>query len=76
MLADRGHVTSHDLLCVRRVHAIDNDPNYSYKGRFGSRQYSPALVEWVTEEFRQDPEFFSKTRSQYRAASGRVQPSR
>lgn len=75
LLVDQGHVTSHDLLCVRRVHATDDDPNYSYKGKFGSRQYSPALVEWLTEEFRKDPEFFAKTRSQYRAASGRVRPT-
>jgi hypothetical protein len=73
LLAEQGHVTSHDVLCVRRVHATDDNPNYSYKGKFGSRQYSPALVEWLTEEFRKDREFFSKTRSQYRAASERGQ---
>jgi hypothetical protein len=56
--------TSHDILCVRRVHGVDENPNFSHKSKFGSRQYSPALVE---DEFRKDPEYFLKTRARHRS---------
>jgi hypothetical protein len=68
VLADRGHVTSHDVLCVRRVHGVDENPNFSHKSKFGSRQYSSALVEWLAEEFGKNSDFFLQTRTRHRAA--------
>lgn len=52
---------------------IDEDPNFSYKGKFGTRQYSEAFVDWLVEQYQKDQQFFPKVReiprSRQRAAA-------
>ena len=55
-------VTSYDIQVVRKVHGIDNNPNFSHKGKFATRQYSEAFVEWVAGEYSKDSSFFEKAR--------------
>jgi hypothetical protein len=52
----------YDIQVVRKQYAIDENPNFSYKGRFGTRQYSEAFVEWLAERYRGDQQFFHKAR--------------
>jgi hypothetical protein len=52
----------YDFQCVRKAFEIDENPNFSYKGKFGSRQYSEAFVEWLAEQHRRDAQFFQKAR--------------
>jgi Putative DNA-binding domain len=52
----------YDVQCVRKEFGIDENPNFSYKGKFGTRQYSEAFVEWLTEQHRGDVQFFQKVR--------------
>jgi hypothetical protein len=52
----------YDIQCVRKEFGIDANPNFSYKGRFGTRQYSEAFVEWLSEQYRSDGQFFQKSR--------------
>lgn len=59
--------TSYDIQVVRRIYAIDDNPNYSHKGKFGTRQYSDAFVEWLIAQYSADPQFFQKCRSDVRA---------
>jgi hypothetical protein len=60
-------ISSHDMLLVRRAHAIDSNPNFSHKGVFGTRQYSDALVNWLVAAYAQDEQFFQKLRDDARA---------
>jgi hypothetical protein len=54
--------TPYDVQLVRKQFGIDENPNFSYKGKFGTRQYSEAFVEWLAEQHRSDGEFFHKVR--------------
>jgi hypothetical protein len=54
--------TSYDLQLVRKQFGIDEDPNFSYKGKFGSRQYSEAFVDWLGAHYARDQQFFAKVR--------------
>ena len=62
-------ITTHDLLCVRRLHNVDSEPHFSYKGKYGSRQYSIAFVEWLLEQHQQDGSFFEKAKETYKAGT-------
>lgn len=56
-------ITAHDVLCVRRAHPmLDDDPNYSWKQKWSSRQYSEAAVEWIVANFCADPNLFQSAR--------------
>jgi hypothetical protein len=61
-------ISSHDLLLIRRAHNIDTDPNFSYKGMFGTRQYSDAFVEWIVASHSNDKGFMQKIREEARRA--------
>jgi hypothetical protein len=52
------HITAFDIQCVRRVHHIDDHPEFFHQPKFGSPQYSEAYVEWLLSELARDPQFF------------------
>jgi hypothetical protein len=60
-------INQHDVLCIRRSHAIDAEPRFFYKARFASPRYSAAFVDWLVEEYRRDPQFFEKARDSQKA---------
>jgi hypothetical protein len=67
-LSGKKHITAHDTLCVRRIYRIDESkPQFYYKSKFASAQYSEEFVEWLVERYEDDHSFFEKTREQYRA---------
>ncbi|MEA1907259.1 MAG: putative DNA binding domain-containing protein [Euryarchaeota archaeon] len=67
-LSGKKHITAHDTLCVRRIYRIDESkPQFYYKSKFASAQYSEEFVDWLVERYEEDPLFFEKTRAQYRA---------
>jgi hypothetical protein len=53
---------SFDIQQVRKCHEIDDNPNFSHKGRFTTRQYSEAFIEWIASEYSKDQQFFQKSR--------------
>jgi hypothetical protein len=59
-------LTGHQIQCVRRVHSTDDNPTFSYAGKFASRQYSVAFAEWLSEQYKADPEFFNSACQQAR----------
>src|SRR5207245_1725771 len=62
-LAGGTKVTAFDVQCVRKVYQIDKTkPQYFYKSRFTSPQYSDAFLEWMAEQVRTDHHFFYKAR--------------
>lgn len=59
-------INSHDILSVRRVYDIDeSEPDYFYRPKFGSPQYSETSVDWLVSEYDADPSFFEKARRGY-----------
>ena len=48
----------YEIQCVRRVYDIDSRPEFFHRPKFGSPQYSDALVSWLITEYQRDPLFF------------------
>ncbi len=55
-------IIGHDVYCVRKVHGVDDQPNFFYKPQFSSPQYSDAFAQWMVEQYRADADFFQKAR--------------
>ena len=70
------HITAFDIQCVRRVHHVDDHPEFFHQPKFGSPQYSETYVEWLLSELARDPQFFedAKTRDKERRMANRPQP--
>ena len=64
---DGLNLNQFDLLAVRYAHHTDERPDFSHKGLFGTRQYSPKFLEWLEEQIRRDPRFLASAREQYQA---------
>ncbi len=55
---------SFDVVSIRHVYGIDDAREYSYKSKFGSRQYSQAFVDWLIAQVEADAEFFEEGSNQ------------
>src|ERR1035437_8341497 len=57
-------LNQHDLQCIVRVHGIKKRPEFYYKGTVPGNpsQYSPQFVDWITNQYKNDPQFFTKVR--------------
>lgn len=55
-------ISPHDVYSVRKAHAVDSQPNFYYKPQYSSPQYSQAFAEWMVDQYRADPGFFSNAR--------------
>jgi len=67
-LPEEAHLNTFDILSVRRVHAIDENPEFVHRPRFGSNQYSEALVDWIVEQYEHDHAFFADARERYQTS--------
>ena len=72
-LLGKQNVNPHDILSVRKVHRIDETkPEFYYKPKFGSPMYSEAFIDWLIEQYSQNPDFFNESRAAYsKLLSGR-----
>lgn len=60
-------IIPYDVLCVRKVHKIDQTkPEFYWKPRYGSPQYSGAFVDWLVEQYKKDSLLFDKARKEYK----------
>jgi len=57
----------YEIQCVRRVHGIDSQPEFFHRPKFGSPQYSAAMVSWLVAEYQRDAHFFEKAKLADRA---------
>jgi hypothetical protein len=62
------HFSTHDLLCVRSAYNITDNPEYYYKGKFGSAQYSESYAQWIIHSVNEDRAFFESARLKYRGS--------
>lgn len=62
-LSGGKQITAYDIYCVRKAYKIDQTkPNFYYKSKFASPQYSDVFVNWLVEQYEKDPSFFNKAR--------------
>ncbi|MGH9457137.1 MAG: RNA-binding domain-containing protein [Thermoanaerobaculia bacterium] len=58
-------INQFDLQAVRRVYDVDANPEFTHKSLYGTRQYSPRFLEWLLEQAKSDPAFFTKAREEF-----------
>lgn len=66
-IGDRRRITSHDLLCIRRVYEVHKDIRLCYTQNYASPRYSPAFVDWILARYDADPGFFDATKQRFDA---------
>jgi hypothetical protein len=57
-------INTHDMLCVRRLFAVDVNERLCYKPNFGSQQYSDEFIQWFSDKVMKDSGFLEKCRSE------------
>lgn len=66
-MAGAHKISVHDILCVRRIHKVEDDPNLCFTQKYASPRYSQKFVDWIVAQYRANPEFFSDVREQCEA---------
>lgn len=58
-------INQHDIQCANKVHGVRQRPEYFYKGtvKGSPGQYSPAYLDWLIQQYRNDREFFVKAKA-------------
>lgn len=69
-LAGTCHVSTHDFLCVRRVHNIHRDLKYCFNLNWSSPRYSPACIDWLISQITSDSMFLHRARESYGRIKG------
>jgi hypothetical protein len=59
----RRALTTYDIQAVRRQHHLDERPDFVFHLEGAGRRYSPAIADWMMEQFGADPEFFQTART-------------
>ena len=57
-LIGRKRISSHDVVCVRRVYDLEKDVTYCFTQKFASPRYSQAFVDLLVTKFEEDTLFF------------------
>ncbi|MFB6271926.1 MAG: RNA-binding domain-containing protein [Salinibacter sp.] len=58
-------INQYDLVSMNKVHEIKENDVFCHDPKFGSTQYSKALVDWIVEQYEDDSDFFQKNRDAY-----------
>ena len=69
-LVGQCEINAFDILCVRRIHGVDETkPEFFEKRKYSSPQYTERFVEWLIEQYNTDRDFFENARSDHSARS-------
>lgn len=60
-------VTSHQILCVRRVHNVESNISFCYTQNYASPRYSEAFVDWLVARYKENASFFEEAKAAYDA---------
>lgn len=60
-------INAHDILCIRRVHAIQKEIAFCYTQNFASPRYSQQFVDWIVAKYQNDEAFFETTKMKFDA---------
>lgn len=64
-LEGRNAINTHDLLCIRRVYAIEKQAQYCYIQKYASPRYTTQFVDWIIEHYNSNPKFFEESRTKF-----------
>jgi hypothetical protein len=64
-LSGRGHVTSNDIVAIRRIYKTEDDLSLCYRPKYASCQYSDLFVQWVISHIESDQAFLTDLRQRY-----------
>jgi hypothetical protein len=64
-IGERRRITSHDILCIRRVYEVHKDIRLCYTQNYASPRYSPAFVDWIASQYEADNKFFDSTKKRF-----------
>jgi hypothetical protein len=59
----RRMLTTYDVQAVRRHHGLDERPDFVFHLPGAGRRYSPAVADWIMEQYARNAEFFHKARA-------------
>jgi hypothetical protein len=61
-------VNGHDILCINtHLDVLKAHPEFAYKPhKLASPQYNDSYAAWVIDQYKQDPKFFTRMRSDYK----------
>lgn len=64
-----SEINAYHVQCIRKVYGVEKRSDfYYYSGVAGSpKQFSDRFVDWIAEKYKQDNEFFKKTRQKAKA---------
>ncbi len=65
-LTDLPKLTSHDVICIKKVFSLSSNIKYCKTPLFSSPRYSQALVDSVIKKYRADSDFIVKVKSAYK----------
>ena len=65
ILAGRAHVSSNDIVAIRRLHKIEEDRSLCYLPKFGSCLYSDLFIKWVVTHVTEDGNFLGDLRQRF-----------
>lgn len=55
-------LVNYDIQCMRQQYEIEKKPQYYYKPKYGTPQYSDHFIQWLFEMYRKNPYFFEEAR--------------
>ena len=71
-LSGKKVITSHHILCVRRVFEVQKNLSFCYTQNFASPRYSEAFVAWLVSEFESTSQFFEDTKTKFDALKAAI----
>lgn len=66
-LEGRKVITSHNIVCIRRVCSIQKNISFCYTQNYASPRYSQAFVDWIISQYEANTLFFEETKGKYDA---------
>lgn len=74
-MKDKTRISSHDILCIRKVYQIEKKPEFFYKPPIKSAApvYSDLFLFWLIDKFNTDSLFFDSTRKKAFPNSAKAQ---
>jgi hypothetical protein len=59
-------INQFDIRAVRHLYDIDGELRHFHKAKFGAPQYSPEFRDWLLGQYQRDPDFFRKSREEFK----------
>jgi len=60
--AGKQIINTFDIRCVKKVYGLENRPDFYYKSKYSSPQYSPQFVDWLVALSTKSHDFFAVNR--------------